>query len=587
MNQQFRVFLSLVIVTGFFLFLLFTFMSRLADTLYVNGIIYTMDSQNTVGDAIAVRGDRIVGVGAAGALERKFRPKKVIDLGGKTVLPGFIDAHAHLMSLGVARLTVNLLGAASEREAAERVRERLSSTQPGQWIRGRGWDQNLWPRKRFPTTAELDRVAPNNPVYLSRVDGHAAWVNKKSLELAEITKSTPDPPGGKIIRDGAGNPTGVFIDRAMGLVSSILPQISEAESEEALGLAMRECLSYGLTGIHDMGVDTNDIQLYKRQIDAKKFPMRVYAAIGGPGETWEQFLKSGSLMSYGDHRLTVRAIKMYVDGALGSRGAALIEAYSDDPDNRGLTVISEEKLKQVVETALDHGFQVCTHAIGDRGNNIVLNVYENALKSRPKKDVRLRVEHVQVLQQSDIPRFAELGVLPSMQPTHCTSDMYWVEARLGPKRVRGAYAWRSLLKTGVIIPGGSDFPVEHPNPLFGIYAAVTRQDQQGRPKNAEDVKKYWQLSKEGIVDPSVFEGGWYASEKMERLEALRAFTSWAATAAFQEALVGSLEPGKLADFVVLSHDIVRIPAEDILKTIVERTIVGGVEVYTRDGRVTR
>lgn len=581
MSPQVRNFLLLLLSIGVFLLLLFLTMSRPADVLYINGKVYTMDAQNSIAEAVAVRGDGIVGVGNSADLEKRFSAKQTIDLGGKTVLPGFIDAHAHLMSLGVARLTVDLIGAASEKEAADRVKQRVAKVEPGQWIRGRGWDQNLWPSRRFPTTIDLDRVAPNNPVYLNRVDGHAAWVNTAALKIAGITKETPDPPGGKIIRDATGNPTGAFIDEAMNLVFRNLPPMSEQEAEEALAGAMRECLSYGLTGIHDMGIDSLDINLYKRKIDAKQFPIRVYALIGGPGETWDSFLKTGPLMDYGDHRLTIRAIKMYIDGALGSRGAALIEPYSDDPGNRGLTVISSEGLKSVVDTALTHGFQVCTHAIGDRGNNIVLNVYEAALKDHPVGDHRLRVEHAQVLLLSDIPRFKQLGVIPSMQPTHCTSDMYWAEARLGPKRVLGAYAWRSLLDSGVIICGGSDFPVESPNPLLGIYAAVTRQDREGRPRNADVVKKYWQLSKEGIVDPSVFEGGWYAPQKMNREEAVRAFTTWAAMGAFQENILGSLEVGKLADFVVLSEDIMTIQAPEILKTVVEKTIIGGKEVYTR------
>ncbi|MBI3789074.1 MAG: amidohydrolase family protein, partial [Ignavibacteriales bacterium] len=275
----------------------------------------------------------------------------------------------------------------------------------------------------------------------------------------------------------------------------------------------------------------------------------------------------------------VRAIKLYIDGALGSRGAALLEPYSDDPGNRGLTVTSEEALRKTIDEALLNGFQVLTHAIGDRGNNIVLNTYEAALKAHSVNDHRLRVEHAQVLYANDISRFKQLGVIPSMQPTHCTSDMYWAEARLGPTRVLGAYAWRSLLETGVIIAGGSDFPVEHANPMFGIYAAVTRQDQQGKPRNAEDVRTDFQLSQEGIKDPSAFDGGWYVSQKMTREEAIRSFTSWAAYAGFQENLLGSLEKGKLADFIILNKDIMTIQPSEIFNTVVERTFVGGKEVY--------
>ena len=314
----------------------------------------------------------------------------------------------------------------------------------------------------------------------------------------------------------------------------------------------------------------------------------MYAAIDGLGETWDEYTKKngsvppkGKINGYGDNRLWVRAIKLYVDGALGSRGAALLEPYSDDPGNRGLTVTDEKSLKQAVDEALANGFQVCTHAIGDRANNIILNVYQAALKEHPAVDHRLRVEHAQVLTADDIPRFKQLGVIPSMQATHCTSDMYWAEARLGSSRVLGAYAWRSLLETGVILPGGSDFPVESPNPILGIYAAVTRQDLQGRPRNAQEVRQYFQLSAGGVRDSSSFVNGWYASQKMTREEAVRSYTTWAASAGFQERILGSLEKGKLADFVILSADIMKVDAKDIPAIKVEKTVVGGTVVYAR------
>jgi predicted amidohydrolase YtcJ len=316
-------------------------------------------------------------------------------------------------------------------------------------------------------------------------------------------------------------------------------------------------------------------------IDADKFPLRVYAAIDGPGELWNKMKSEGKLIGYGNKKLTVGAFKLYVDGALGSRGAALIEPYTDDPSSRGLTIYAEEKLQQLVNESLDHGFQVCTHAIGDRANHIILNVYESALKKHQLPDARLRVEHAQVLSAEDIPRFKQLDVLPSMQPTHCTSDMYWAESRLGPKRIRGAYAWRSLIHTGVIIPCGSDFPVESPNPFFGIYAACTRQDNNGVPKNYDDILKYFQHPTNEYSDTSAFVGGWYASEKMTREEAVRGFTTWAAYAAFEEYLKGSLERGKFADFIVISKDIFRCPAGEIPTIQVETTVLGGSVVFER------
>lgn len=579
MKDHLRIFLSFAVLIIFFFVMFKRILPVKADTIYVNGRIHTMDRHNTVAEALAVRGDRIVAVGSRADLEDRVRWKRSVDLEGRAVFPGFVDAHAHLMSLGIARLTVDLVGTRSEAEVLARVRDRVEQAEPGTWIRGRGWDQNDWPGKRFPNHALLDRVAQRNPVYLTRIDGHAAWANRLALELAGITRETEDPPGGRIIRDASGEPTGVLIDDAMDLVYKVLPPPSPDEQREALQTAIAECLAYGLTGVHDMGVDLEQIALYKSFADEGKLGVRIYAAIGGAGETWNAFLTSGPLLGYGRDHLTVRAIKLYADGALGSRGAALIEPYADEPDNRGLTLTSQSALQEVVNTALQKGFQVCTHAIGDRANNIVLDVYEQGLRGNPRRDARLRVEHAQVLAPEDIPRFKTLGVIPSMQPTHCTSDMYWAEARLGPQRVRGAYAWRSLRETGVILAGGSDFPVEHPNPLYGIYAAITRQDHDGIPASAEDVRKYFQLSSAGVTDEAAFEGGWYADQKLTREEAVRMFTSWAAWAAFEEDKKGSLETGKLADFVVLSADIMDIPPQEILRTGVLMTVVGGRESF--------
>ena len=588
MSVQAKYFLLFLVLTILGVYVFYRLTPQSVDALYVNARIYTMDRANTVADALAVRGDRIVAVGSQAELQQRLRAKQVIDLGGKTVLPGFIDAHVHLLSLGVTKLTLDVAGTNSVSQIADLVRERVVRSEPGQWIRGRGWDQNDWPSKHFPTHEVLDHVSPNNPVYLLRIDGHAAWVNKVALNAAGITKDTPDPPGGAIMRDERGSPTGVLVDNAMDLVSKLLPPLSDKEAEEAVRLAVQEFLRYGITCVHDMGVDAKEIELYKHLIDTDEFPFRVYAAIEGSSETWSQYIdrgtevaKRGPIVGYGNNRLWVRSVKLYVDGALGSRGAALLDPYDDDPTNRGLTVTSEASLRKTVDEALANGFQVCTHAIGDRGNNIILNVYEAALKARPTPDHRLRIEHAQVLALNDIPRFKQLGVIPSMQPAHCTSDMYWADARLGPTRVLGAYAWRSLLETGVTIPGGSDTPVEHPNPIYGIYAAVTRQDHLGRPENAEDVRAFFQLSKAGIVDSAAFAGGWYASQKMTREEALRAFTSWAAHAGFQEHLLGSLEKGKMADFVILSKDLMAITPGEILTTVVEQTVVAGKVAYAR------
>jgi len=581
MSPQFKWFILFVFVGIIIVFSFNRYMPERADTVYSNCRIYTMDADSTIAEAMAIAGDKIVGIGTREYIERKFRAQSVIDLGGKTVLPGLIDAHCHLFGLGLARMTVDVFGTHSENEALEIIAQRVALAKPEQWIRGRGWDQNEWQTKLFPTKKSLDRIASHNPVYLVRVDGHACWVNTRALEIAGVNKSTPDPPGGKIVRDGSEEPAGVFIDAAMELIYKFVPQPSEQEMHDAIRLATQECASVGLTSVQEMGVDAHQLDVYKKMIDENKFPLRVYAAIDGPGELWNNLKREGKLVGYGNNKLTISAFKIYVDGALGSRGAALIEPYSDDPNNRGLTILSEEQLQKLVNESLDYGFQVCTHAIGDRANHIVLNVYETALKKHHLRDARLRVEHAQVLSPEDIPRFKQLDVLPSMQPTHCTSDMYWAETRLGSKRIHGAYAWRSLLNTGVMIPAGSDFPVESPNPFFGIYAACTRQDKNGVPKNVDDIRKYFQSSADEKSDSAVFVNGWYGSEKMTRQEAVRGFTSWAAYAAFEENLKGSLERGKLADFIVISKDIFCCPVIEIPTIQVESTVLGGKNVFAK------
>jgi predicted amidohydrolase YtcJ len=580
MSSQLKFFIAFLTILVVVAILMIRYRPQVADEVFVHGIVYTMDDANSVVEAFAVRGDRIVGTGTTSEIERRFKGKNSVDLKGRTVFPGFIDSHGHFFSLGIARMTVDLVGSGSEKDAAERVRQRVEKTKTGQWIRGRGWDQNEWKPEQFPTRASLDKVSPRNPVYLIRVDGHAIWVNSAALKEAGIDRSTQDPPGGKILRDSRGNPTGIFIDNAIPLIQNHLPPMSDAESVEAMHLAAQECVRYGLTTIHDMGIDSTEFGLYKKLIAQGDLPLRIYAAVAGVGELWNEFLKDGPLVGFGDNHLTIRSLKMYMDGALGSRGAALTEPYSDDPDNRGLTVSSEELIRSATVDALKHGFQVCTHAIGDRANDIVLREYASALQEVPVKDPRLRIEHAQVLDSADIPKFKEYGIIPSMQPTHATSDMYWAEARLGPKRIRYAYAWRSLLNTGVVIPGGSDFPIESPNPIWGIYAAVTRKDREGRPRDAEDGNKYFQFSKEGMTDTTAFENGWYPSQKMTREEALRSFTTWGAWAGFEEHEKGSIRKGMLADFVVLSSDIAKVPDSDIPDVRVLKTFVGGKEVFS-------
>jgi len=586
---------SILIAGGIAVFAWFiTTTTQQADMLILNAKVYTVDAQNSTAEAIAIQGNKIAAVGTTEELRRRYTSENIFDAEGKTVVPGFIDSHGHVSALGSSLTELNLVGTTSVEQIAEMVAKKAAVAAPGQWIRGRGWDQNLWPSRTkerpFPNASMLDKSSPNNPVVLFRVDGHAVWLNSRALSIVEGASRSgsmlADTEGGKIIRDPGGKPTGIFIDNAVGVVMKYVPAYSNEEIQHSISLALHECLTFGLTSVQDMWVDEEDYSAYNILLKNDELPIRVYAAIGGDGDLWQKFLMSGPLIDSRRHLFTVRAIKMYVDGALGSRGAALIEPYNDDPGNRGLTVNSFEEIRMVTSEALAHGFQVCTHAIGDRGNNIVLNAYEQAMQQNPRRarDARLRIEHAQVLDPADIPRFKKLGVIPSMQPTHCTSDMEWAEARLGSARIRGAYAWRSLLDDGNIIPGGSDFPVESPNPLLGIYAAITRQDLNGIPHSADDVAHLFQLSSEGIRDSSVFTDGWYASQRMTRVEALRAFTIWGAYAEFGENEKGSIEKGKLADIVVLSKDIMTIPPIEIPSASVVATIVGGKIKYSASSR---
>jgi len=534
---------------------------RQVTLLLLNGRVYTVDGEMSVHEAIAIDGERVVEVGSSEEIGASYLADTVIDLEGRPVYPGFIDSHAHLESLGSVLVTLNLAQSGSLEEVRRLVREAAATKDPGQWIVGRGWDQNRWPEKRFPHQRDLAGVAPENPVYLVRIDGHAVWVNGPALQRVGISMKTADPPGGKILRDEDGQPTGVFIDRAIDLVSSVVPRPTPEERAALLERAAAECVRYGLTQVHDMGVDSTAVLIYERLATEGRLPLRVYAALEGLEHAWEWYRRRGPDIQRPGNMLTIRAVKLYADGALGSRGAAMLEPYSDDPANRGLTLTSQADLRRAADWCLEAGFQLCVHAIGDRGNALTLDVYEDALKSFDvkAKDARFRVEHAQVLHPEDIPRFARLGVIPSMQPSHCTSDMYWAEERVGPERVRGAYAWRSLLDAGSIIPAGSDFPVESPDPLLGFYAAITRQDLDGWP-----------------------EGGWYGEQRMTRQEALKAFTTWGAYAAFQEGVKGSLEPGKWADLVVLSDDLMSIPAEEIPTVRVDLTIVAGRVVFSAE-----
>ncbi len=558
------------------------------DMIIVNAHIYTVDEKNSVAEAIAIRGSKIIAVGTTQDIQNRYSSQNTVDANGKAILPGLIDSHAHILGLGKSLTELDLVGTSSAQDVARLVAEKVKHLKPGDWIRGRGWDQNDWGNgngiKPFPTASVLDKVAPNNPVILNRVDGHAIWVNSKTMQLAGVvndTKMVVD--GGKILRNPNGKPSGIFIDNAEQIIRTVVPKYSKEEKIKMYSRAFDECVKYGLTGVHDMGIDLDDVQIYKEFGQAKKLPVRIYGLIDGTGELWNKMSRTGPYVDPLHHMFSLRAIKLYIDGALGSRGAALLTPYSDDPENSGLITMTPDSIRIVTELAIEHGFQVCVHAIGDRANRIVLDEFEKAEKRFPalSKNARLRIEHAQIISSEDIPRFKKLNILPSMQPTHATSDMYWAQARLGPERIFGAYAWRSLLDDGNIIPGGSDFPIEHPNPLLGFYAAITRQDKNGIPKNADDVIKTFQVSPDGINNPEEFEGGWYVHQRMTRNEALRSFTIWGAYAEFADHQKGSIEPGKFADLVMLSKDIMTIEPKEILTTEVEMTIVDGQQRYQR------
>ena len=527
--------------------------------------IHTQDRATPVATAIAWNEDgRLVAVGKAAELRRRFPKARHIDAGTATVVPGLIDAHAHLMGLGQALMLADLSGARSIEEVVERLRAFARTAPADAWIQGWGWDQNRWPGQAFPTTAELDAAFPDRPVWLSRIDGHAGWANSAALRAAEALPGARkldgqwQPEGGRIVRDGA-RASGVLVDEAMNLVQRAVPAPTEALRAEALRRALAAAVANGLTGVHDMGVSRENLALMRRFADEGRLPLRIDAYADGDSGALADLCEHG-LYRHDGGRLQMTGVKLFMDGALGSRGAALLADYSDDPGNRGLLVTDPAAFGAAVIRARDCGVQVATHAIGDRGNRIVLDTYEYALKGRgARPDHRWRVEHAQVLASEDIPRFAQLRLVASMQPTHATSDMPWAEERLGAERLEGAYAWREFLDLGVPLALGSDFPVESVDPRLGLFAAVNRTDRQGHPP-----------------------GGWLPEQKLTAGQALRGFTFGAAYAAHDEAEVGRLAPGLRADFVVLDRDPLAVPPAELDSLKVQATWVDGEPVYSAD-----
>lgn len=560
---------------------------EMPDKIYYNSKIYSLDDKNSIYEAVAVKNGLIYDLGTTDQLLKKYSNVEKIDLNGAVVFPGFIDAHGHITGYGENLIQINLVGTQSQEQIAELVKQKAGQLKEGEWILGGGWDQNDWPDKSWPDHKILDKVAPKNPVALTRIDGHALWVNKKALELAGITKDTPNPDGGEIKKDKNGNPTGILIDNAMNLVYKVVPPPSDDDLLHTILVSTKELVKYGITSVHDMGVNERTIKAYKRLGDDGLLPLRVHIYVDGIGETWNKYLKEGKLVGYANNFVNVNGIKLFVDGAMGSRGALMTEPYQDDPNNLGLKLLSEDDIYKVAKDALSKGLQVATHAIGDSGNFIVLNAYERAFNELKSVDHRFRIEHVQVINPTDAKRLAKLKVIPSMQPVHATSDMYWAEARLGPDRVKWSYALKMVLNESKMIAGGSDFPVENPSVLEGIYAAVTRQDKNGHPKNSDDVlqlvkEKKWVLSKHGIKDPRNFEGGWYPEQKLTIDEAIKCFTKWAAYSVFEENKKGTIEIGKLADFTILDKDLYNISPQEILNTNVLMTVVNGWIVYQKE-----
>jgi hypothetical protein len=527
-----------------------------ADLVLTNAVVHTVDARRPRADAVAVRGNRIVAVGGAMEVRAFVGPKtRVLDLGGRTVVPGFDDAHAHLLGIGFARLDVDLTGTRTYAEVVERVAAAVKERKPGEWVRGRGWHEGKWDApapgsvRGFPTHHALTAVSPDNPVVLDRADGHAVLANAEAMAKAGVSRVTKPPAGGEIIRDAAGEATGVFVDGAKGLVAP--PERSPEEVRRALELAMDECLAKGVTSLTDAGAGTDVIALYREAAAAGKLRTRLYVMAAGL-PTMRALGRP--VTGLGGGMLDVRAVKLYADGALGSRGAALLEPYADDPGNAGLLVTPPDGILEAARFALAHGFQAGTHAIGDRANRIVLDAYETAFRGSPAvRDPRFRIEHAQILDAADIPRFGRLGVLAAMQGIHCPSDRPWAPKRLGEARVaEGAYVWRKLLDSGARILNGTDAPVEDVDPIQNFHATVTRQDASGQPP-----------------------GGFDPDQRLTRAEALRTMTLDAAYGSFAEKEKGSIEVGKLADLVVLSQDILAGPDDQIMKTKVVATIVDG------------
>jgi predicted amidohydrolase YtcJ len=533
-----------------------------ADLVFKNGTIYTVNEKQPTAEAVAVKADRIVFVGSNSDVQKYVgKNTRVVDLHGKAMVPGMTDAHHHLSGVGFREMTLNLEGITSLQDFLAKVKERVDQKKPGEWVTGRGWIETFWTPPVFPTRWDLDRIAPNNPVFLDRADGHGAIANSAALKIAGVDKDTPSPFGGEISKEKNGEPNGMMLDAAQDLVQSHIPPTTAADAEQALILGVQRDIKLGWTQVQDPGGSYADVDLDSKLYSSGKIKLRIYKGLSAPGPAAERLLKDGPIIDAYGHHFTVRTLKLYADGSLGSRSAALLAPYSDKPETSGFLTSKPEELQPLLREALRKGIQIQTHAIGDRGNRYILDQYELAMKAVPKaewkiKEPRWRVEHAQIVNPADIPRFKALGVIPSMQASHAIGDLHFAPSRLGIARLAGAYAWQSFIKSGSIVPGGSDAPVERGEPMIEFYAAVARKDLKG------------------------FSGeGWHPEEALSRDQAIKMFTIWAAYAAFEENLRGSIEPGKLADFTILSADIMKIPEMEILKAHCVMTVIGGEIVY--------
>jgi predicted amidohydrolase YtcJ len=560
--------MKLLLVVSLLLLSLIAVQPRVApaDVVFKNGNVYTANDKAPHAQAIAVKADRIVFVGSDSAAQKYVGANtRVIDLHGTPVLPGFTDSHQHLSGVGFREMTLNLEGTASLDDLLAKLKARVDQAKPGEWVTGRGWIETHWQPPVFPTRWDLDKVAPNNPVILGRADGHGAVANSAALKIAGVDKNTPNPFGGEVSKDKqSGEPNGMLLDAAQGLVRSKVPPTSAADAERAVVLGVKRNISLGWTQVQDAGGGYNDVEIFKKLYAAGTIKLRIYKAVYGPGPSATRLINEGPTIGAFENRFTLRSIKVVSDGALGSRGAALQAAYADAPDTSGFLTVKAEDLRPMLVEALRKGIQVETHAIGDRANRFILDEYEAALKAVPVAErkvaePRWRVEHAQIVDPKDIPRFAKLGIIPSMQPSHAIGDLFFAPSRLGVSRLAGAYAWESFIKSGVVVPGGSDAPVERGEPMIEFYAAVARKDQKG-------------FSAEG----------WHPEEAVTRAQALKMFTLWPAYAAFEEKLRGTIEAGKLADLTILSADIMKIPEAEILKTHCVMTVINGEVVYNRD-----